>query len=119
MTGPLAAALLDLVAPAILQMVDERLAQHLVVHEEAGRPDEWMTTAEAADYLSLTPPALRARVRRGTAPGHHDHGRWLFRRSELDAAIHRSINRQIACRGSSSIDGPSGVVAPPALAPKG
>jgi hypothetical protein len=83
----LTAALIDLLAPEIERMVDERVAQRLAERAEADRPDEWMTTAEAAAYRRLTPAALRARVRRGTVTAYDDNGRWLFRRSQLDAEL--------------------------------
>lgn len=59
MNEPLVTALLDLLAPEIERMVDERLTQRLSAYEAARRPSEWMTTSEAAAYLRLTPSALR------------------------------------------------------------
>jgi excisionase family DNA binding protein len=52
----------------------------------------YLTVVEAAEYLKLTPEALRARLRRGSLPGHRDEGRWLLDRRELDAHLHRSQN---------------------------
>jgi excisionase family DNA binding protein len=102
MNEPLVTALLDLLAPEIERMVDERLTQRLSAYEAARRPSEWMTTSEAAAYLRLTPSALRARVRRGTVRGHRDNARWLFRRSELDAGLAAKMTTGIHGNGASA-----------------
>jgi hypothetical protein len=83
----LVTALLEPLAPEIERMVEERLSECLMSYPKSPQPAEWMTTAESAAYLRLTPAALRARVRRGTVRAHNDNGRWLFRRSELDADL--------------------------------
>jgi excisionase family DNA binding protein len=102
MTEMLASALLDLLAPEIARIVDERLAVRLPEYEEVRQPDEWMTTQEAAVYLRLTPSALRARVRRGSVRAHDDNGRWLFRRSELDAELAATMTSGIHRDGASA-----------------
>ena len=79
--------------PEVLEAIATRAADLVLQQlqasesERADGPDEWMTTAEAAAYRRLTPAALRARVRRGTVTAYDDNGRWLFRRSELDAEL--------------------------------
>jgi excisionase family DNA binding protein len=92
MAEPLTTALLDLLAPAIEQLVDEHLDRRLGAFEDAHQPDEWMTSQEAAAYLRVSPPALRARVRRGTVPAHRDGMRLLFSRIQLAATIASPIN---------------------------
>jgi excisionase family DNA binding protein len=78
--------LLDLLAPEIERMVDERIAT-LLAGLRTPEPQVWLTTSEAAGRLRLSPEALRARARRGTVPAHRDGRRYLFRRDELDCAI--------------------------------
>jgi excisionase family DNA binding protein len=90
-SDPLVAALLDKLLPELQQLFDEMWA------EKSARftpppPDVWMTVAEAARHLKLSPEAVRARLRRGTLPGYRDEGRWLVHRDELDAHLHRSQN---------------------------
>jgi excisionase family DNA binding protein len=64
--------------------------------------EPYLTVCEAAEYLKLTPEALRARLRRGSLPGHRDDGRWLLDRRELDAHLHRS---QTGSRDGATIQG--------------
>jgi excisionase family DNA binding protein len=74
----------------IEHLVDERVDERVraaMAQWEPRMTDPWMTTERAATYLSLTPDALRARVRRGTIPAHRDGHRWLFHRDELDAHV--------------------------------
>jgi excisionase family DNA binding protein len=109
---PLVTALLDLLVPRIERIVEQTVAEHIATCEAARLPTEWMTTQEAAEYLRLTPSALRARVRRGTIRAHDDNGRWLFRRSELDADLAARMTPGIQRNGASAAD-----TAPP-LTPK-
>src|SRR5262245_26671703 len=102
MSEPLVSALLALLAPDIERMVDERVGERLAAYEAARRPTEWMTITEAAAYLRLTPAALRARARRGTVAAYHDNGRWLFRRSELDAGLAATMTTGIHQNGASA-----------------
>jgi excisionase family DNA binding protein len=102
MSDPLLNALLDLLAPEVKRMIDERVARRMKAYQEARRPTEWMTTHEAAEHLRLTPAALRARVRRGTVRAHNDNGRWLFRRSELDADLAATMTPGIHGNGASA-----------------
>jgi len=81
-------ALLDGEMRRLEEHVEQRLRLHLG-EVEARTADPWMTTERAAAYLSLSPEALRARVRRGTIPAHRDGDRWLFHRDELDAHVRR------------------------------
>jgi excisionase family DNA binding protein len=85
-------ALVTALRPEIERLVDERVDERLraaAAEWESRTADPWMTTERAATYLSLTPEALRARVRRGTIPAHRDGDRWLFHRDELDAHVRR------------------------------
>ena len=66
MTDPIVALLLDRLLPEIEKHVSE-MVERRVVALAAPQPDTWMTTTEAAQYLRLSPEALRARVRRGTS----------------------------------------------------
>jgi excisionase family DNA binding protein len=102
MSESLVTALLALLAPEIERMVDERVGQGLSAYERPCQSSEWMTTQEAALYLRLTASALRARSRRGTVPFHHDNGRLLFRRSELDAALGATMTPGIHGNGASA-----------------
>lgn len=76
--------------PEVERLVDERVDERLsaaAAQAHARTADPWMTTERAANYLCLSPEALRARVRRGRVPAHRDGDRWLFHRDELDALI--------------------------------
>jgi excisionase family DNA binding protein len=88
MSEPLAVALFDLLRPELERLVDQRVAEKLACFTPP-QPDPWMTAAEGARYLNLSPEAVRARCRRGTLPGHHDGTRWLLDRRELDAHLTR------------------------------
>jgi excisionase family DNA binding protein len=90
MNDTLTGLILDALRPEIERLVDERVDERVraaVAQWERRMADPWMTTERAAAYLSLTPDALRARVRRGTIPAHRDGDRWLFHRDELDAHV--------------------------------
>jgi excisionase family DNA binding protein len=82
----LADNLIELVRPALEQIVDARVEEQLRLFVPP-QPDVWMNTEEAAQYLRLDPEALAKRARRGTVPAHKDGRRWLFRRDELDAML--------------------------------
>lgn len=43
-----------------------------------------LTLKEAATILGLTERAVRARITRGSLPGHKRGGRWVIRRADLD-----------------------------------
>jgi len=52
-------------------------------------PEGYLSTEEAADYLGMSPKAIREGAARGDLPGHKyprgsRRGRWRFRRRELD-----------------------------------
>jgi excisionase family DNA binding protein len=86
MTDPIVAALLDRLLPEMEARVEAMVERKLAV-VAVPQPDPWMTTLEAAQYLRLSPEALRARVRRGTIPAHRDGHRLLFHRDELDQHV--------------------------------
>lgn len=60
-------------------LIEERLAQF-----EPPPPEPWMDAKQAAAYLSMSVPALRARAHRGTIPAVKDESRWIFNRADLD-----------------------------------
>ena len=68
-------------ADAVAEMVVERLLDHV------DRPDGWMDSHQAAEYLSLTPAALDKYCAARTIPFEQDksHGKRWFERSALDA----------------------------------
>ena len=111
------AAILDGLRPEIERLVDQRVDERLRGVEPPG-PDPWMTTAEAADYLRLTPEALRARARRGTVPARRDGDRYLFHREELDASIRCRRPSRLPSRASLS-KWPRAEATAGAVAPKG
>ena len=117
MREPLVGALLDLLRPEIERLVDQRVQQKLVTVTIAHR-DPWLTTLEAAQYLRLSPEALRARARRGTIPAHRDGQRLLFHREELDQCLGRHDDRNGRYLGARQADkwpravAPAGAVAP-------
>jgi excisionase family DNA binding protein len=86
MTDPIIAMLLDRLLPEVEKHVDAMVERKLAV-VAIPQVDPWMTTLEAAQYLRLSPEALRARVRRGTIPAHRDGQRLLFHRDELDQHV--------------------------------
>ena len=47
----------------------------------------WMTTEEAADLLRTSQQRVRKMVYSRQIPGYKFHGRWLFRRDELQQLI--------------------------------
>jgi excisionase family DNA binding protein len=63
---------------ALAARVKEAVVEHL------HRPSYWMAVDQAATYLAMTVPAIRARVKRGEIPHHRVEGRILFERGELD-----------------------------------
>jgi hypothetical protein len=63
-----------------LDLLERRVA-------ELERPD-WLTLAEAAEYLRTTADALRHRAQRGKLPGAvKDESRWLVDRRLIDEAL--------------------------------
>ena len=55
---------------------------------EVAHPVAWLDVDRAADYLSLSPGAVRAMVKREQLPVHRTPtGRLLFRPEELDAWV--------------------------------
>jgi excisionase family DNA binding protein len=51
-------------------------------------PNEaWWTVEQAAQYLGLTPTAVRRRVHRGQIPFHRLGSRLRFKKEELDALV--------------------------------
>ena len=61
-TDALANAILDLVRPELQRMVED------VVSKRLPAPKKWLTTASAAEYLSISPAAVRQRVRANRIP---------------------------------------------------
>lgn len=69
----------------IAERVADRLAAVLV--NAGGNPDRWMTTAEAAAYLGMTPNALHKLTSARKIPFEQEQrgGKCWFKASELDA----------------------------------
>jgi excisionase family DNA binding protein len=62
------------------QVVREELARH--------EPEwEWLTIAQAADLLGITPKGVHSKIERGTLKPYRHDGRVFLKRRELDAAI--------------------------------
>jgi len=82
---PMATVTLELdeaLTVSLRKVLPEVLAEHRQASEQRAR---WLDVAGAADYLSTTPAALRALVKRGQLVPHRTpHGRVLFRPEELD-----------------------------------
>jgi excisionase family DNA binding protein len=60
------------------------------IQTELGRtpqPVGWLDVDAAATYLSTTPSAIRARIRRGELPFHKLGGSILFKPDEIDARV--------------------------------
>jgi excisionase family DNA binding protein len=84
---PIPEAVLDAVAERVAAIVVERLGGTL-------RPNQWMRTTAAAEYLGMTRSALYSR--RGDIPHYKVDRLLLFKREELDAWIaqyHREPRR--------------------------
>lgn len=78
----LEAVLAELVRPMLERMVEEAVAARVP------EPSPWYSTRGAAEYLGVTPQAVRERVYRGKLKAHYDAGRKLrFRRSDLDDSM--------------------------------
>lgn len=55
-------------------------------------PPEFWDTDQTAEYLGITPAALRQRIWRGTAPPKAKiGGRWYWRKADIDAWINDSF----------------------------
>lgn len=89
MSDPLVTTLLDLLRPEVERLVEQLVAERLAALP-APEPSRWLTVREAAAYVRLSEPALRARARRGSVPGYLDEGRWIFDRVELDEHLRSS-----------------------------
>jgi excisionase family DNA binding protein len=69
-----------------LERLAELVAERLADRMEARR-SPWLSAAEAADYLRCSLSRVRKLSMLGEVPAHHDGGRALYRRDELDAYI--------------------------------
>ncbi len=77
----------------------QRIADHLDENAlaalvSASSPTQWMDTDDVADYLQVSPKAVRQAANRGDLPGHkfppnRKQGRWRFRKEEVDKAMCR------------------------------
>lgn len=70
---------------AVVETIARRAAD--IVLAQLATASEWMTSAEAAEYLRCTRGRIHNLVSEGRLPHHKDGGRLLFRRSELDAYV--------------------------------
>jgi excisionase family DNA binding protein len=72
-----------------MQAASERAAE--IVMANAEEAAGYLDVERAAEYLSTTPAAVRALVRRRQVPHHRTpNGRLLFDRRELDAWVRQS-----------------------------
>jgi excisionase family DNA binding protein len=81
--------MLDLLSPAaqaaLVALIDERVAQHLMSGTVPEAESPWLTVAEAASYLRTTPAAIYKRIARGQLPSHRPEGsQILLNRTELN-----------------------------------
>lgn len=80
---------LGFLSPQAVAALDARIAgeveRQLAEREQARAESPWMTVPEAAEYLRLSPKAIRNRL--NWLPHHRLDGRILLRRDELDAAF--------------------------------
>ena len=53
-------------------------------------PEPWLTLQEAAALLRVSTATMHRRLHDGTLPGRRIGRRWLFLRSEIEAAMRRS-----------------------------
>lgn len=87
MSAPLATALLEALDEDALEALADRLAPRLAkrLRTDTGE-DRWMTSAQAAAYLGMTPNALHKLTAARTIPFSQDGPgcRCYFRRSDLD-----------------------------------
>ena len=60
--------------------------------EVAGRPEGWLGTARAAEYLDCAPARVHDLVALGKLTPARDGRRLLFRRDDLDAYLSREAN---------------------------
>lgn len=62
-----------------------------MLETNANTSNEWLTAAEAAEYLKVKPRTLLLWVRQGKLPGYALSGArrhvWRFRKSDLDCAL--------------------------------
>jgi excisionase family DNA binding protein len=70
-------------------------------------PSEWLTAAEAAQYLKIRVRTLLLWVRQGKVKGHALSGTqrhvWRFRREDLDAAFFEPTGRNVLDSPLSSV----------------
>jgi excisionase family DNA binding protein len=71
--------------PELIEAIAERVVELLAPRLDA--PGEWLTAAEAAEYLRCPLSRIYALSSAERIPLHHDGSRLLFRRSELDTWV--------------------------------
>jgi len=71
--------------PELVEAIAERVVELLAPKLDA--PGEWLTAAEAAEYLRCPPSRIYALSSAKRIPLHRDGSRLLFRRSELDTWV--------------------------------
>ena len=73
----------------------------------ASVPSEWLTAAEAAQYLKIRARTLLLWVRQGKVKGHALSGTrrhvWRFRREDLDSAFFQPMREGVLHSPSSSV----------------
>jgi predicted ATPase len=85
----MASVILEGLDEALMTAAREGARQALAEQSQvADVPSPWLDVSRTADYLSSTPAAIRALVKRQELPVHRTpNGRLLFDRSELDAWV--------------------------------
>jgi excisionase family DNA binding protein len=79
---------------ALENIADKLNSPAVLARSMPNGPDIWMTVADVADYLKLSPRAIRDGATSGRLPAHKypagsDRGQWRFRRDELDKQLSR------------------------------
>jgi excisionase family DNA binding protein len=80
----IAAALLDELDDAALDLLAERLAPRLAGHAASGGSSGWLDVEGAAEYLACPKSRIYALVSARRIPHHRDGSRLLFNSRELD-----------------------------------
>lgn len=76
------------VAPEFVEALASRVAD-LVVERLPQQPEPYLNVGEAAEYLAAPKSRIYEIVERRAVAVHRDGRRLLFRRSDLDAYLHR------------------------------
>ncbi len=86
------AALMPALVPALGPVIAEAISAAVVrelrhQRRTAPAPDSWMTQAQAAEYLRISPKTLCAHRAQGKIKGKLFGKRWRYSKESLDAAL--------------------------------